>query len=117
VNSGFGNREDPVSGRQRFHQGIDMRAPREERVLAAGRGEVVFSGRQSGYGNVVMLDHGNRLITLYAHLSRSIVKLEQVVERGQTIGYVGSSGKATGTHLHFEVRHKGVPVDPLKYLP
>lgn len=117
ITSYFGNREDPISGGTSFHKGIDIDGAREERVLAAAGGEVVFSGSMSGYGTVVMIDHGKRLLTVYAHLSRSIVKLEDVVTRGQTIGYVGSSGRANGTHLHFEVRYRGVSVDPLGYLP
>lgn len=117
VTSGFGNREHPILGTTEFHRGIDIDAAHEERVLAAQTGEVVFSGSMSGYGTVVMIDHDERLITVYAHLSRSVVKLEDVVTQGQTIGYVGNSGRTTGSHLHFEVRYKGVPVDPLDYLP
>jgi murein DD-endopeptidase MepM/ murein hydrolase activator NlpD len=117
VTSGFGVRDDPMGEGQAFHKGIDINAPREERVLAAAAGEIVFAGKMSGFGNVVMIDHGNRLITVYGHLSRAIVKLEDRVARGQPIGYVGTSGRATAPHLHFEVRYKGVPVDPLQYLP
>lgn len=117
VTSGFGPRKSPGAGGSSFHKGIDIDGVREERVLAAGGGEVVFAGRMSGFGNVVMVAHGGRLITVYGHLSRTIVKLEDVVSRGQTIGYVGSTGAATGSHLHFEVRYKGVSVDPLGYLP
>jgi murein DD-endopeptidase MepM/ murein hydrolase activator NlpD len=117
VTSGFGNRSDPVYGGNSFHKGVDIDGAREERVLAAAGGEIVFAGRMSGFGTVVMIDHGQRLITVYAHLSRAAVKLEDIVSRGQPIGYVGSSGKATGTHLHFEVRYKGKSVDPLDYLP
>jgi murein DD-endopeptidase MepM/ murein hydrolase activator NlpD len=117
ITSGFGQRTDPVYGGGEFHKGVDIDGAREERVLAAAPGEVVFAGKMSGFGTVVMIDHGGRLITVYAHLSRAVVKLEDMVERGKVIGYVGSSGKATGTHLHFEVRYKGVSVDPLEYLP
>lgn len=117
VTSDFGYREDPVTGGRTFHKGIDVDGAREERVLAAANGEVVFSGRMSGFGTVVMIDHGNRLLTVYAHLSRAIVGLEDVVTRGQTLGYVGTSGRTTGSHLHFEVRFRGVSVDPLDYLP
>jgi murein DD-endopeptidase MepM/ murein hydrolase activator NlpD len=116
VTSGFGPRKSP-SGGSTFHKGIDIDGVREERVLAAAGGEIVFAGRMSGFGNVVMVDHGDRLITVYGHLSRSIVKLEEKVSRGQTIGYVGTTGSTTGSHLHFEVRYRGVSVDPLKYLP
>ncbi len=117
VTSGFGSRKDPNSGATSFHKGIDIDGAREERVLGAGGGEIVFAGRMSGFGIVVMIDHGSRLITVYGHLSRAAVKLEDVVERGQVVGYVGTSGNARGTHLHFEVRYKGVSVDPLDYLP
>jgi murein DD-endopeptidase MepM/ murein hydrolase activator NlpD len=117
VTSPFGTRKDPNTGILSFHKGIDIDGAREERVLAAAGGEIVFAGRMSGFGIVVMIDHGNRLITVYGHLSRTAVKLEDVVERGQVIGYVGTTGNARGTHLHFEVRYKGVSVDPLKYLP
>jgi murein DD-endopeptidase MepM/ murein hydrolase activator NlpD len=117
VRSRFGPRADPINGAAAFHQGIDIEAARDERVLAAANGEVVFASDMSGYGTVVMLDHGGRTITLYAHLSRAVVHLEDVVSLGQTVGYVGSDGRATGPHLHFEVRVKGVPVDPLDHLP
>lgn len=116
VTSGFGPRKSPGGG-STFHKGIDIDGVREERVLASAAGEVVFAGRMSGFGNVVMIDHGGRLITVYGHLSRSVVRLEERVSQGQTVGYVGSTGTATGSHLHFEVRYKGVSVDPLRYLP
>jgi murein DD-endopeptidase MepM/ murein hydrolase activator NlpD len=116
VTSKFGPRKSPAGG-STWHKGIDIDGVREERVLAAAGGEIVYAGRMSGFGNVVMIDHGQRLITVYGHLSRSIVRLEEKVSRGQTIGYVGSTGTATGSHLHFEVRYKGKSVDPLDYLP
>ncbi len=117
VTSGFGTRTHPTRRTQEFHKGIDIDGAREERVLSAAAGEVVFSGRMTGYGTVVMVDHGNRLITLYAHLSRAAVRLGDRVAPGQAIGYVGSSGETTGTHLHFEIRYRGQAVDPLDYLP
>lgn len=117
VSSGFGRRRDPVNGADAFHKGIDIEAARQERVLAAAGGEVVFASEMSGYGTVVMIDHGVRTITLYAHLSRSVVRLEETVGRGQVVGYVGSDGRTTGPHLHFEVRVKGVPEDPVEHLP
>ena len=116
MSSGFGPR-DGSGGGSKFHKGIDLTGAREERILAAAGGEIVYAGRMSGFGNVVMIDHGARLITVYAHLSRVIVELEQRVSKGQVIGYMGSTGTSTGTHLHFEVRYRGVPVDPLDYLP
>ncbi len=117
VTSGFGPRRHPIRKTEDFHKGIDIDGAREERVLAAAAGEIVFAGKMTGYGTVVMIDHGNRLITVYAHLSRAAVKLENRVTTGQTIGYVGTSGTSTGSHLHFEVRHRGRAVDPLDYLP
>jgi len=117
VTSGFGTRTHPTRRTEEFHKGIDIDGAREERVLAAAAGEIVFAGRMTGYGTVVMIDHGDRLITLYAHLSRAAVRLEDRVAQAQAIGYVGSTGNATGTHLHFEIRHKGRAVDPLDYLP
>jgi len=117
ITSGFGPRKNSSTGGTSFHKGIDIDGAREERVLAAAAGEIVFAGRMSGFGIVVMIDHGGRLITVYGHLSRAAVKLEDAVERGQVIGYVGSTGNARGTHLHFEVRYRGVSVDPLNYLP
>ncbi len=117
VTSGFGPRVDPITGGEVFHKGIDIDGAREERVLAAAAGEVVFSGSMHGYGTVVMIDHDDRLITVYAHLSRAIVRLEDEVTKGQTIGYVGMTGRTNGSHLHFEVRSRGVAVDPLEYLP
>jgi murein DD-endopeptidase MepM/ murein hydrolase activator NlpD len=117
VRSDFGERADPLDGARSFHQGIDIDSADGERVLAAADGEVVFASAMSGYGTVVMLDHGGRTITLYAHLNRAVVRLGEQVARGRTIGYVGSEGRATGPHLHFEVRVKGVPADPLDRLP
>jgi len=117
VRSPFGTRTDPINKSRTFHQGIDIEAAHGERVLAAADGEVVFASRMSGYGTVVMVDHGSRTITLYAHLSRAVVDIEERVQRGQTVGYVGSDGRATGPHLHFEVRVRGASVDPLDRLP
>ena len=117
VTSGFGPRVDPVTGGEVFHKGVDIDGAREERVLSAAAGEVVFSGTMHGYGTVVMIDHGDRLITVYAHLSRAIVRLEEKITQAQTIGYVGTTGNARGSHLHFEVRSRGIAVDPLEYLP
>jgi murein DD-endopeptidase MepM/ murein hydrolase activator NlpD len=117
VRSAFGERSDPINGTRSFHEGIDIDSANGERALAAADGEVVFASVMSGYGTVVMLDHGGRTITLYAHLTRAVVRVGDQVVRGRTIGYVGSEGRATGPHLHFEVRLKGVPVDPLDRLP
>ena len=110
--SGFGWREDPIRKRRKWHSGADVRAKRGTPVSVAGDGVVVFAGRQGGYGNVVYVDHGGGVITRYGHLSRIFVKKHASLVAGQELGRVGSTGRATGPHLHFEVRVEGRPVDP-----
>jgi murein DD-endopeptidase MepM/ murein hydrolase activator NlpD len=116
VGSSFGQREDPINGEGAFHPGIDIEAPYGTLVRAAGDGEVADANMGSGYGRQVVLDHGHDLLTLYGHLSAIAVFPGQHVIRGQVIGYVGQSGRATGPHLHYEVRIHKVPVNPHKYL-
>lgn len=111
--SGFGWRDDPIRHRPKFHSGTDFRGDRGTPVLAAGGGVVTFAGRQGGYGNVIYVDHGGGVITRYAHLRRIEAKRDAAVEGGQRIGQVGATGRATGPHLHFEVRLAGRPVDPV----
>jgi murein DD-endopeptidase MepM/ murein hydrolase activator NlpD len=101
----------------RMHEGIDLGAPYGAAIHAAQSGTVIYCGWMSGYGNFVMIDHHNGLVTTYGHQSRIAVGCNQTVVQGQTIGYVGSTGHSTGPHLHFEVRLNGSPVDPLGYLP
>jgi murein DD-endopeptidase MepM/ murein hydrolase activator NlpD len=111
LSSGFGLRGG------RFHGGIDISGERGSPVAAVDNGVVIFSGRgPDGYGNAVMLDHGNGLVTLYAHNQRNIVRQGERVRRGQTIALMGDSGRASGTHLHFEVHQHGQLVDPLRWL-
>lgn len=110
--SGFGWREDPIRKRRKWHSGADVRSPRGTPVGVAGDGVVVFAGRQGGYGNVVYVSHGGGVITRYGHLSRILVKKDESLVAGQTLGRVGSTGRATGPHLHFEVRLDGRAVDP-----
>jgi len=110
--SGYGYRDDPFRHDRRFHPGRDYRADPGTPVLAAGAGVVVFAGRQGGYGNVVYVDHGGGVITRYAHLRRIETRRDRTVAAGDRIGQVGSTGRATGPHLHFEVRIDGRPVDP-----
>ena len=116
VTSGFGWRTHPIYGDRRLHAGIDLHGSTGTPILAAGAGTVVFAGVRSGYGNTVIIDHGGRLATLYAHQSAIAVQEGQLVRRGQVIGSVGSTGNSTGPHLHFEVRAAGTPVDPMAYL-
>ncbi len=101
----------------RMHNGIDVGVPTGTTISAAAAGEVFFSGWMSGYGNVVLIDHRNGLITLYAHQSELAVAEGEQVARGEVVGYAGSTGNSTGPHLHFETRVDGVPRDPLTYLP
>ena len=116
VTSPFGTRESPYGEGREMHPGIDISAGYGRPVTAAGNGEVVFAGRDGGYGGLVVVDHGGRLHTLYGHLSALYVREGQLVRRGQPIGAVGASGRATGAHLHYEVRVNGGPVDPRRYL-
>jgi hypothetical protein len=100
----------------RRHDGVDIKARPGEEILAAASGSVAFSGRMSGYGNVVILDHGNGISSLYAHLFYASVRKGESVGVGETIGRAGKRGRATGTHLHFEVRRNGAPIDPVPHL-
>lgn len=114
--SGYGRRVDPVYGTVRFHEGMDFSAPVGTPVYATGDGVVKTAGRgMSGYGNMVDIDHGFNYLTRYAHLSEVSVKPGQEVKRGDLIGKVGNTGKSTGPHLHYEVRLKGSPQNPVNY--
>ena len=113
ITSGFGYRTDPVTGATAYHAGIDIGASCGTPIKAAGTGSVISAGFNSGgYGNMTLINHGNGQSTLYGHQSSIIVSAGQSVTQGQVIGYVGSTGKSTGCHLHFEVRVNGNPVDP-----
>ncbi|MEY2567774.1 MAG: hypothetical protein QOE35_2303 [Actinomycetota bacterium] len=116
ITSGFGPRVHPIYGDVRIHTGIDFRASVGTPVRAAGAGKIVYAGWRGGYGNAVIIDHGNSLATLYGHLSAINVGVGQRVARGQIIAKAGSTGLSTGPHLHFEVRANGVPVNPMGYL-
>ncbi len=106
----------PIFHEMRMHTGIDIGAGYGAPVHAAATGVVVTAGVISGYGNAVVIDHGDGIATLYGHLSRFAVRTGQRVDVGQTVGAVGNTGNSTGPHLHFEVRVRGVPVDPMAYL-
>ncbi len=111
--SGYGWRDDPIRHRAQFHAGADIKAAHGTSVYAAGAATVILARRQNGYGNVIYLDHGNGLITRYGHLSKILVKSGQTVDGTTEIGRVGATGRATGPHLHFEVRIDGRPVNPV----
>lgn len=117
LESGFGGRRNPFSaGNYEFHSGQDIDAPWGSMVVAGASGKVNFVGWQNGYGQLVVLDHGGGLTTRYGHLSQIDVFQGQTVRRGEFIGKVGSSGRSTGPHLHYEVRINDDPVNPLQYL-
>ncbi|MDJ0962517.1 MAG: peptidoglycan DD-metalloendopeptidase family protein [Acidimicrobiia bacterium] len=116
ITSPFGPRLHPILGYTRMHSGVDMRAPQGQAIRALTGGRIILASSNGGYGNTVIIDHGGGLTSLYAHQSSFNVRYGDVVEGGDVVGYAGSSGLATGPHLHFEVRINGSPVDPAPYL-
>jgi murein DD-endopeptidase MepM/ murein hydrolase activator NlpD len=114
--SAFGRRVDPFTGQWAMHEGIDFLAEAGSSIAAAAAGVVVFAGFHPQYGYVVDIDHGNDLVTRYAHQSKLSVKEGDVVQRGHKLGEVGSTGRSTGPHLHFEVRYRGAAQNPSKFL-
>jgi murein DD-endopeptidase MepM/ murein hydrolase activator NlpD len=114
--SNYGYRIDPITGRNTFHTGVDLIAPPGSPVVAAAGGMVSTVAHVAEYGNIVEVDHDNGLTTRYAHLSKSNVKVGDVVMKGQLIAQVGATGRTTGPHLHFEVREKGIALNPNKFL-
>lgn len=116
VTSSYGYRRDPFSGEGAFHSGLDFRGTRGTPIHAAAAGRVSFVGTKSGYGNVVEIDHGQGIVTRYAHLSRFDVKQGQRVAAGVTVALMGSTGRSTGPHLHFEVRMNGTAMNPRLFL-
>jgi len=114
--SGFGARFDPFSGRRSVHEGIDFPAHSGTHIVAAAGGVVISAEYHHEYGNMLDIDHGNDIITRYAHASQLHANVGDIIKRGQHVADVGSTGRSTGAHLHFEVRVKGVPQDPHKFL-
>lgn len=116
MSSDFGYRSDPITGAGAMHSGLDFKGPHGTPILAAADGKVSFAGWQGGYGNCIEITHANGLVTRYAHMSGFTVSLGQDVKRGIQIGRMGSTGRSTGTHLHFEVRVNGSAINPMKFL-
>ena len=116
VSSTYGVRHDPFTGRLARHTGLDIPAPHGTPILASGGGRVVSAGYKGAYGRAVVIDHGDGLSTLYGHASKLLVRAGDVVMPNQQIALVGSTGRSTGPHLHFEVIRHGVRVEPRQYL-
>ena len=116
ISSYFGNKFHPILKRWILHAGVDFGASYGTSIKSTNAGVVIYSGTMSGYGNVVIVDHGNSVTSLYAHMSSIAVGYGSHVGRGQTVGYVGSTGNVTGPHLHFEIRKNGTPVNPFNYI-
>lgn len=114
--SGYGRRVHPIYGDVRMHEGVDLNAEIGTPIRSAAKGEVIWAAERGGYGIAVLIDHGGGLVTVYAHLSEVAVGVGQRVDVGRVIGYAGNTGDSAGPHLHFEVRVRGVPVDPMVYL-
>ena len=115
MSSGYGYRRDPIYGLSKFHEGLDFAASNGTDVFATADGKVEVARREAGYGNCVDINHGFNYMSRYAHLSEILVKEGEEVKRGQLIGKVGSTGKSTGPHLHYEVRFKDEPQNPVNY--
>lgn len=115
MSSGYGYRRDPIYGSAKFHEGLDFAAATGTPVFATADAVVEVAERKDSYGNCIDLNHGYNYVTRYAHLSQILVKPGQHVKRGEMIGKVGSTGKSTGSHLHYEVRFKGEPQNPVHY--
>jgi murein DD-endopeptidase MepM/ murein hydrolase activator NlpD len=117
ITNGFGDSADPFSGAEAFHPGVDIAAPMGTPVEATANGLVIQAGWETGYGNTILIDHGDGITTRYGHLSKILVVVGEQVKRGEVIGAVGMTGRATGPHLHYEVRIHDTPVNPARFLP
>jgi len=113
ITSKFGNRRDPFTRKIQFHQGIDIANSSGTSIKAAAKGTVIYAGYNGGYGRTIIIDHGNGYKTLYAHNRELLVKKGEKVEKGQVIAKMGSSGRSTGVHLHFEIHKNNKAIDPL----
>jgi murein DD-endopeptidase MepM/ murein hydrolase activator NlpD len=116
ISSGYGERDDPFTGERSFHAGVDMVAPLGTGIRATAPGTVAFAGKRKRYGRMIEIDHGHGITTRYAHLGQILVKEGAAVERGQRIATLGSSGRSTGPHLHYEIRSGGKTFNPVKFL-
>ena len=116
MSSRFGARIDPITGKRAWHTGVDFAGKEGSNIIAVAAGVVVYSGSRSGYGEVVEINHGSGFTTLYGHHKKNMVKVGDIVKKGQVVGLMGSSGRSTGPHVHFEVYKHGRIVDPSSYI-
>jgi murein DD-endopeptidase MepM/ murein hydrolase activator NlpD len=116
ISSYFGERMDPFNGEEAFHKGVDFAGDSGADVLAVAQGVVTWAGQREGYGVLVEVNHGNGYITRYAHTSRALVTAGDTVQRGQAVAVVGSTGRSTGPHVHFEVLKDGRQIDPMAFI-
>ena len=116
ISSSYGTRADPFSGKREFHQGIDIAAKRGSNILAAAPGMVVFSGYRPGYGNIIEIQHAEDFVTRYGHNKKNLVVVGETVKKSQPIAIIGSTGRSTGLHVHFEVLKANVPVNPARFV-
>lgn len=116
ISSRFGTRTDPFTGRRAFHKGVDFAARAGAEIVAVASGVVIWSGPRHGYGELVEINHGNGYVTRYAHNQKNLVEVGETVRKGQKIALMGSSGRSTGPHVHYEVLRDGRQVDPARYL-
>lgn len=116
LSSGFGKRADPFTGKQEYHDGVDFAGKEGANVMSVGDGVVTWSGKRSGYGNLVEINHGNGYVTRYGHNRKQLVEIGDTVRKGQMIALMGSTGRSTGPHVHFEVLRNGKPVNPSRYI-
>jgi septal ring factor EnvC (AmiA/AmiB activator) len=116
ISSAFGNRVDPFTGRTQFHPGVDFAGPPGSQVVSVASGVVSYSGERMGYGNVVEVNHGNGYVTRYAHNQKNMVKVGDTIQKGDLLSLIGSTGRSTGPHLHFEVLRDGRQIDPMSFI-
>jgi murein DD-endopeptidase MepM/ murein hydrolase activator NlpD len=116
ISSYFGERTDPLDGREAFHKGVDFAGTAGSQVVAVAAGIVTWAGERSGFGKLIEINHGDGYVTRYAHNERTLVSVGQTVKRGEPVALMGSTGRSTGPHVHFEVVRNGRPVDPLTFI-
>jgi murein DD-endopeptidase MepM/ murein hydrolase activator NlpD len=116
ISSYFGERSDPFDGREAFHKGVDFAGTLGDKVVAVATGVVTWAGERSGFGKLIEINHGDGYVTRYAHNERTLVMVGQTVKRGEAVALMGSTGRSTGPHVHFEVLRNGRQVDPLSYI-